>query len=1013
MPIKGAKAVFSGPVGDAILSADAASLFVSSGNEVVQIDVATGSELARYSLGSRAAALDVSADGKYLAVVEPDLGDRFALINLVTGTVSQRTVSTVPGASIGLRDVSFTGNKALLLSRDVGAVLRYDLATKTATDAITGASRPTLISSDDRTHTYVLDSSFFHRTVLYAADGGVEAVHTTFPDPYAGASLPTVMKPIGAITRDGSTVFEGEDGVLRDGTLAPLATIGGGAGGYAFSPSGGELYSIAADGNILVRDVATGEIETVYFVNLPLKPDDPLFIADQATLYGNVLQITDNGRYALAIGSTGVWRYDLQKLAPMSTQGDDVITAGNTLYGLGGNDTLGGPGFQTLIGGKGDDTYLLDQGERAIEAPDSGADTVQTAAAYFSLPANFENITSTALAGVTTYLEGNQDDNVILGGAGNDTIDGRGGVDVLAGGAGRDTLTFLGQSAGGITVSLAIAGVQATPEGGSVRIRGFENLTGSQLDDVLTGDGGANTLEGWAGKDRLDGGAGADKMDGGNDDDIYVVDNRGDVVSENSGNGIDTVRASVNYVLPDGIENLQLTGNRNLSGTGNSADNRITGNDGNNLLDGSDGKDVLAGGAGDDTLVGSDTETYVYIGYGDDTLKGGAGNDTVTYAAAYGGVTVSLRLAGAQDTGSAGKDTLAGIENLVGTAFDDRLTGDDGANQLRGGMGDDLLAGGLGDDALIGWTGLDTVSYADVVGDITVDLALAGPQDTRGAGLDTLSAIENLIGGQGSDRLLGTDGANRIEGGTGIDRIAGRGGNDTLDGGIGEDILFGGSGNDTYVVDNRFDTVSEAVSRPGAAPLDAGGRDRVLASASFSLATGGARFVEDLALTGSDAIGGKGNALANGLTGNDAANRLDGGLGDDVLRGGAGDDVLLGGAGSDRLFGEGGADRFEWTSTADFGGETSETADRIADFSAADGDKIVLTGVDAQAASADTNEAFAFVGTAEFSGAAGELRAWQADGATWLAGDADGDKAADFLIKLAGLVTLSAADLLL
>jgi len=92
MAITGAKAVYSGGVGDTILAADSASLFVSSGNDVVRIDVVTGAELARYSLGTRAGALDVSADGKHLVAVEPDGGNTFAYIDLAQGSVYQNVL---------------------------------------------------------------------------------------------------------------------------------------------------------------------------------------------------------------------------------------------------------------------------------------------------------------------------------------------------------------------------------------------------------------------------------------------------------------------------------------------------------------------------------------------------------------------------------------------------------------------------------------------------------------------------------------------------------------------------------------------------------------------------------------------------------------------------------------------------------------------------------------------------------------------------------------------------------
>jgi Ca2+-binding RTX toxin-like protein len=115
----------------------------------------------------------------------------------------------------------------------------------------------------------------------------------------------------------------------------------------------------------------------------------------------------------------------------------------------------------------------------------------------------------------------------------------------------------------------------------------------------------------------LNGGTDADSLDGGDGNDLYIVDNVGDVVVADSG-GIDTVEASISYTLAAALENLGLTGTGDLDGTGNGTDNVIVGNDNNNVLTGLEGNDTLNGGAGDDMLDG---------GAGADDLDGGDGND--------------------------------------------------------------------------------------------------------------------------------------------------------------------------------------------------------------------------------------------------------------------------------------------------------------------------------------------------------------------------------------------------
>ncbi|MDW9402829.1 retention module-containing protein [Pseudomonas soli] len=175
-------------------------------------------------------------------------------------------------------------------------------------------------------------------------------------------------------------------------------------------------------------------------------------------------------------------------------------------------------------------------------------------------------------------------------------------------------------------------------------------------------------------------------------------------------------------------------------------------------------------------------------------------------------------------TGTGGDDVLlagAGDTTLNGGAGNDVLVAGAGNNSLHGGDGDDLLIGGPGNDLLDGGAGNDTASYAKATAGVTVDLGHVGQQNTVGAGLDTLSGIENLIGSDYNDTLTGNDGDNLLNGGAGNDVLKGGAGNDILIGGPGNDTLTGGSGNDSFVWqkgDTGHDTVTDFT--PGSDRLD-------------------------------------------------------------------------------------------------------------------------------------------------------------------------------------------------
>lgn len=199
-------------------------------------------------------------------------------------------------------------------------------------------------------------------------------------------------------------------------------------------------------------------------------------------------------------------------------------------------------------------------------------------------------------------LRGAAGDDELSGMDGNDRLAGGAGADLLDGGTGRDLAAYF-DAAAGVTVSLADPSRNTGAAAGDTFLS-IEGLQGSAHNDSLQGDGKANRLLGGFGDDLLDGGAGADTLRGGFDDDIYLIDSVGDRVIERTDEGHDTVRTGIaGYVLPDHVEDLELTGTRAINGTGNTLANALTGNGAANVLAGRGGADTLTGGAGADVFV--------------------------------------------------------------------------------------------------------------------------------------------------------------------------------------------------------------------------------------------------------------------------------------------------------------------------------------------------------------------------------------------------------------------------
>jgi len=437
--------------------------------------------------------------------------------------------------------------------------------------------------------------------------------------------------------------------------------------------------------------------------------------------------------------------------------------------------------------------------------------------------------TTNGTSGADT-LNGNDGVDILNGLAGNDTLNGYGGNDQLDGGAGADRMSggagsdrYYVDNTGDVVTESANAGFD------EVRSSITYTLTANVENLVLTGTGAINgtgnalenSILGNAMANILNGGAGADYMIGGAGNDTYIVDNEGDYADEQDDNGVDLVQSSVDFHLGWGLDNLTLTGNAGLHGSGNQLNNVLLGNSVANQLEGRDGDDLLNGGAGRDTMYGEQgNDTYVVDNSGDRVIENdNEGIDLVQSSISY---TLGDEVEHLTLTGSA-------LVNGTGNELDNNITGNGAANTLTGGAGNDTIDGGAGADRLVGGAGND-VYVVDVSGDVVVenagdgiDTVRTGVTTTLGANLEALvltgtlavngtgnAASNLLIGNAANNTLAGADGNDILQGGAGIDTLGDTSGKNVFDGGAGADLLTGGAGAELFIGGKGNDTITTA-----------------------------------------------------------------------------------------------------------------------------------------------------------------------------------------------------------
>lgn len=768
--------------------------------------------------------------------------------------------------------------------------------------------------------------------------------------------------------------------------------------------SGGAIIDLQTGVRLTTQDAVNGSYRLAGLITMEGTTDDDIIVGGNApeTILGFDGQDTINAGPGTAdvYGDAGNDRITggLGKDRLFGGEGNDTIKAGfgDVVDAGSGMDTITAERGVTIAGGEGIDRLVLDFTGLGIPidvALPDGPDAVLT-----SIGASYTGIERFDMTGGNgnDTLRGNGQANKIFGGAGADILDGGAGSDVLDAGVGgpapEETVTEFSDD---IAKAVAIDGAfsakgDASPQAIiSIVEPAFVEAVGHYAFDVAAGG------------------------------DLVVENNANQPLS--NGYGFTLFDAELNLIatnladspleiadLPAGRYVLQIR-------TGGGSGSNQTGLAQVSLSTAipPDRRNILTGGTGDDTFLVHAVDDVT-------VEQANEGKDTVIADIGY---TLSANIEALILT------QAGGAINGAGNALANTITGNDSANILNGGSGSDILIGGGGVDLLRGDSGADRMEggagndayRVDNIGDLVVEDAASGIDKVFSSISYSLTAnTENLI-------LVGVEALGGV-GNALINQLTGNSGANALDGGAGNDVMLGGAGSDTYYVDSRSDRIYETVTAKST--VDAGGIDTVISTATYTLAASGRQFIENLTLAGNAVIDGTGNELANRIGGNNSANiltgnggadtlvgfdgkdRLYGGAGDDILISGTGDDRIDPGTGKDAMTGGTGADIFVFSSAGVGDAGTQASADRISDFSHAQRDRIDLRAVDADVLAAG-DQAFTFIGTAAFSGHAGELRLERTSSATFIAGDINGDGVADGYIRLTAGLTLVAADFLL
>ncbi|GKX62264.1 hypothetical protein SOASR032_08330 [Pragia fontium] len=622
---------------------------------------------------------------------------------------------------------------------------------------------------------------------------------------------------------------------------------------------------------------------------------------------------------------TGGGQYSLSNIQNIiGTDYDDVLIGNhqnNHLQGGLGNDTLiGGGGNNILDGGEGVNTLSYQHANSAVSVDLSLNQATNNGEGGTDQITNIQNVIGSQH---NDRIVGNGSDNYLSGGDGDDVLIGMGGNNTLDGGTGINTASYE-NSTSGIQADL-ITKMVSNGFGGTDTLINIQDIIGSSFNDRIVSGNGSSSIHAGAGNDIIIVGGNASSraiLDGGEGDDLFIAGYGYNAFI--GGGGIDTVDYS--HALT-GI-NISMKDNRAyVNGFGG-----IDQFDGITGIIGSEFDDRIELGANDAIIhAGAGNDLIIAGGSGTNLIDGGSGINTLDYSNAASGIDLSLQQGKARQNGFGGQDTIANIQNLVGSGWNDTIEGDDHDNNISAGAGDDWVYGSKGNDVIDGGKGSNTLDYSRLSEGVTVNM-VQGTVQKGINGSDSFTSFDSFIGTEQDDSFLITTEVASIDGGAGFDSVdfGTIGGSFIVD--LSSGTVVGRNGTNQNMGTIRLNGIEKVIISSGVGShfighmtesnefVGSAGNDIFRANGGNNVITGGggADWVEYISATQGVNVNlnqngiGLGVSSDNGFGGQDILNgitHLRGSSFDDVL---TGSHYLDGGRGNDVLVGDNGATAYAY-----------------------------------------------------------------------------------------------------